>query len=142
MNRFSMALVLLLFWAAWFTLVVASNACDGLKALGVLPGDWPFASGNFELTVRTTAIYAVPRSAVAALFVGVIAWECLAAALFWRALIGRRNATTAFSVAVGLFAMFALADEGLIAFPSGIENTHLLVLVALVVSWLAVRGDA
>ena len=37
---------LVLFWSVWFSLVLASNVADGLKALGLASKEWRFASGN------------------------------------------------------------------------------------------------
>jgi hypothetical protein len=38
---------LLLFWAAWLSLVLATNLLDAAKALGLLGQSWAFASGNY-----------------------------------------------------------------------------------------------
>src|SRR5690348_11291678 len=37
--------LLLLLWALWLTVVLASNVADGCKALGLLGEGWAFASG-------------------------------------------------------------------------------------------------
>src|SRR5688572_22149261 len=42
---------LLLFWATWQTIVVATNVFEALRALGVLPAGWHFASGNWGFLV-------------------------------------------------------------------------------------------
>ena len=76
---------LLLFWAAWLTIVFTTNLLDGAKALGVLGESWAFASGNYAFMAQTTARYGTPVWVNAVLFAGVIAWEGLAAGLFWRA---------------------------------------------------------
>ncbi len=47
--------LLLFFWAAWFTIVLATNACDAAKAAGLLDDSWAFASGNFRFLCETTA---------------------------------------------------------------------------------------
>src|SRR5262245_32819370 len=73
---------LLLIWAAWFTVVFATNVCDGLTAAGFLPSSWSFASGNFRFVSDTTARYGVPNWLNAVLFIGVIGWEGIAALLF------------------------------------------------------------
>src|SRR5436853_2754027 len=76
---------LLLFWAAWLSVVFTSNLLDGAKALGLLGESWAFASGNYAFLCQTTARYGTPAWANAVMFAGVIAWEGLAAGLFWRA---------------------------------------------------------
>jgi hypothetical protein len=74
----------LFFWAAYFTLVLASNAADALRTSGLLPETFPFVSGNYELIERVTRIYAIPAFGVAALFAGVLLWQLAASALFWQ----------------------------------------------------------
>jgi hypothetical protein len=134
------------FWASWFTLVFLTNLCDGLKVLGLVGENWKFASGNWALLVETTGIYRVPTPLVVVLFAGVVAWEGLAALLMWSALGARGGppeasrgsaVDRAFTVALGLFAAFALADELFIAYH--VEGTHLQVFLALLASLLAVR---
>jgi len=137
--------VILVFWAAWFTIVFLTNLFDALKALGIVGEGWTFASGNWAFMVKTTAIYHLPTSAVALLFAGVLAWECLAAISMWLVVGARCHAPDrrsapavyrAFAVALGLFGAFMIADEIFIAYP--VEGTHLRIFVTLLVSLLAV----
>jgi len=124
-------------WATYLSLVCLTNTFDGLKALDVLGDGFAFASGNWELLRETTGVYDTPTAIDALLFAGVIAWEALAAALFWLALRGRVPVMAAATVALGLWAAFIAADEIFLAYP--IEGTHWRLFVALVVSVLAVR---
>jgi hypothetical protein len=146
----SLRLTVLLFWALWLTVVTASNVTNALRVAGALPTSFAFASANFELIEASTAVYHAPRGVVWVLLLGVIAWEALAAGLFWRAALtawrqrpgaADSNAWTplapAFATALGLFAAFMLADELLIAYP--LQATHMRVFIALGVSWLVVR---
>ena len=136
---------LLLFWAVWFTIVFLTNLFDALRALGVLGAGWRFASGNWAFLVETTAVYATPDWLRAVLFAGVIVWEGLAAALFWRAFRagrgddgeGRREVDAAFVVGLALWAAFAIADEVFVAYD--VEATHLRLFTAQLVSLLAIR---
>src|SRR5690606_32313926 len=101
---------LLLFWAVWASVVTLTNLFDALKALGVLPADWEFASGNWDFLLEITARYATPHWLIAILFAGVIVWEFLIALAFWRALAAAittggfapRPAITAFGLGAGL----------------------------------------
>jgi hypothetical protein len=128
----------LLFWAAWFTLVALTNVLDALKAGGVLPDGWSFASGNWQLMLKVTALHATPVAVVGVMFLGVIAWEALAAVLFWRAwAAGGRGGVVAFTVALALSAAFALADEIFIAYT--LEAGHLRLLGLQLLSVLALR---
>ena len=63
---------LVLFWALWLSITWLTNACDGLKALGLLGNRWPWASGNYARMVATTQQYALPRWLPALLFLGVV----------------------------------------------------------------------
>jgi hypothetical protein len=132
---------LLFFWAAWLTVVTLTNALDGMKALGLLAEAWPFASGNYRFLAKTTARYGSPGWLNGVLFAGVVAWEAVAAALFWRAAWrlrrGRGAARVAFAAGLGLWAAFLLADEVLIAYP--VEATHLRLLTAQLVTLLVVE---
>src|SRR5262249_12068348 len=66
---------LLLFWAAWLTVVFTTNLLDAAKAAGLLSDSWAFASGNHRLLVETTARYGTPGWLNGLLFLGVICWE-------------------------------------------------------------------
>ncbi len=135
---------LLLLWAAWFSIVCLTNLLDALKAIGVLPTSWAFASSNWNFMLVTTAMYATPHWLVAILFAGVIVWELFAAIVFWRALgtsqrsggIEPRTVTTAFVVGLALMAGFVLTDEIFIAYE--VESTHLRLFIAQLVSLLAI----
>jgi hypothetical protein len=135
---------LLLFWSLWFSLVFASNLADGLQQTGLLPEDWRFASGNFELIVRSVEIHALPKTLAGALFCAVLLLELGAALLFWRAfrdpggIAEGDRVHQAFSVALGLFGGLLLADELFLVYRHlpGMGTTHLLVLCALLLSLL------
>ena len=128
----------LLFWALWFTIVALTNVFDALKAGRVLPGGFTFASGNWELMLKVTAVHATPVALVGILFLGVVAWETLAAVLFWRAwALGGRGGVAAFTVGLALWAAFVLADEIFIAYT--LEAGHLRLLGLQLLSVLALR---
>ena len=128
----------LLFWAAWFTIVLITNVCDALKAGRVLPSGWTFSSGNWELMLKVTAVHATPIAIVGVMFLGVIAWEALAGLLFWRAwAAGGRGGVIAFVVGLALWATFALADEIFLAY--SVEAVHLRLFGLQLVSVLALR---
>jgi hypothetical protein len=131
---------LLAFWAAWWSVVFATNALDGMKALGLLPESWAFASGNYSFLAQTTARYGTPGWLSALLFAGVICWEGLAAVLFWLATGtfrsgGRRYA--AFTVGLALWLAFAVADEVFISY--AVEGTHLRLFTAQLATLLAIE---
>lgn len=120
----------LLFWALWFSIAVITNVTDGLKALAVLPEQWRFASGNYFLMAKVTALYHTPEWVVAVLFIGVMVWETVAAALFWRSFMnfagierqGQAELHTAFAVSLSLWGAFLIIDEIFIVYT--IEQAH------------------
>jgi hypothetical protein len=132
---------LLLFWAAYLTLVFTTNLCDGLKAAGMLPAGWAFASGNYAFLCETTARYGTPAWANAVLFGGVVCWEGLAATLFWLAGIrfrqGGKLVYAASGCGLGLWAAFVLADEVFVAY--AVETTHWRLFAAQLATLLAVE---
>ncbi len=131
----TLKLGLLLFWAVWLSLVFLTNLFAGLKAIGILPDKWKFASKNYEAVVKTTSTYTATAWLPGFLFAGVILWQGLALFLFWLASIrsiqgGSLNLTsaaTAFAVSLGLWAAFMIADEVFQVYET--ERSHLLILV-------------
>jgi hypothetical protein len=136
---------LLFFWAAWLTLVLTTNVMDGCKVVGLLPESWAFASGNYRFLAETTARYGTPAWVNGVLFAGVICWEGIATLLFWlawwrfrgRGKGGVRTLYAAFTVSLGLWAAFLVADEIFIAYP--VEATHLRLFIAQLATLLAVE---
>jgi hypothetical protein len=131
---------LLLFWAAWLSLVFTTNLLDGLKAAGLLPESWSFASGNYRFMCETTARYGTPAWLNGVLFAGVVCWEGLAAVLFGLAGLrvrSRRLRYTAFTAGLSLWGAFVLADEVFVAY--AVEATHWRLFTALLATLLAVE---
>jgi hypothetical protein len=133
---------IVIFWAIWLSIVCATNLCDCLKGAGVLPNDWMFASGNLQFMRKVVSRYFAPEPVSMILLAGVIAWEALAAALFFRAAFFLRSisghvsreVTTAFAVGLALWATFLITDEFFIAYE--VEATHFRLMVAQLVSLL------
>lgn len=137
---------LLGFWALWLSVIALTNLCDGLKALGVLSPDWRFASRNFARVERAVAVYGRNRRLAGVLFTAVVAWQVLAAALFWRAAavswsaqaMVRPAVDLAFAVVLALWAAFMLAEEIFKQYQA--ETSHVLFFTMQLVSWVAVYG--
>ncbi|WP_128545976.1 hypothetical protein [Larkinella soli] len=139
---------LLLFWSLYFTSVFLSNSGDALKAAGLLPDDWLFVSGNYELVRKVVGIYRPPGWLAGLMFAGVIGWQAAGLALFWQAfLLTLRRATEyrvaihrAFALTIGLWAAFILADEFFLAYEmGGLSATHYNLLIAEVVMFILIR---
>jgi hypothetical protein len=136
---------LVLFWALWLSLTWLTNACDGLKALGLLGNRWPWASGNYARMVATTQQYALPRWLPTLLFLGVVLWQGLAAGLFWGAVgafhgmhgPGLEWLHTAFGVSLALWAALMLADELLLVYE--VEAPHMRIFMAQLMSLLVLH---
>lgn len=127
---------LLALWAAWFSLVAATNIFDALRMLGILPQRWRFASENYERLRDAVAVYQGPGRLAAMLYGGVIVWQVVTAALLWRALAASVSAqqvapapvNLAFTSALALWAAFLLAEEIFKQYRT--EGKHLLFFTA------------
>jgi hypothetical protein len=137
--------LLLLFWAAWLSIVVITNVLDGLRALGTLPDSFKFVSGNWRWINEVMDPLGVPRGLQAFQFAGAIAWEALAAVLFWRAvatyrgrpLVHERATVYACGVNLALWAAFQVLDEVFLAYQS--EGVHRVIFVSQIVTLLALH---
>jgi hypothetical protein len=140
--------IILMFWGTWSALVFASNLADGFQALGLLPDDFSFVSGNFAAIQSVLSIYSTPVFIAIVFFGSVIIWDALNSFLFWRAALSISDhkvgdyskADSAFTAALALWAAMMIADEFFLSFQAGsFEGTHRGIFVALLVSYLAVR---
>jgi hypothetical protein len=139
----SMKRLLLLFWAAWLSMVVITNVLDGLRALGAMPDSFKFVSGNWRWINEVMDPLGVPRGLQAFQFASAIAWEALAALLFWRAVVTYRGrplmhepaAVVACGVNLALWAAFQVLDEVFMAYQS--ESVHRMIFVSQIVTVLA-----
>jgi hypothetical protein len=137
--------LLLLFWAAWLSIVVITNVLDGLRALGTLPDSFKFVSGNWRWINEVMDPLGVPRGLQAFQFAGAITWEALAAVLFWRAvatyrgrpLVHERATVYACGVNLALWAAFQVLDEVFLAYQS--EGVHRVIFVSQIVTLLALH---
>ncbi|ARK11121.1 hypothetical protein A6C57_12745 [Fibrella sp. ES10-3-2-2] len=130
---------ILLFWALYFSIICVSNSTDALKTLGLLPPDFRFVSGNYNLVSKVVGIYDVTAGLAGLFFAGVILWEGIGAFLFWKALIGTvrqpslsQSATyLALGVTLGLWAMFIVIDEVFLAYEyPGLSATFFSLLLS------------
>ena len=132
---------LLGFWALYFSIVALSNLTDLLGSVHLLPAGWRWVSGNLAFIAASTGKFGVPPWLNPVLLAGVVAWEALAAVLFWRAARepGGRWLGPAFVAGLGLWATFILLDEVLLIFETGAEATHLRLLIAQLLTLILVR---
>ncbi|GAB2592855.1 hypothetical protein [Spirosoma areae] len=139
---------LILFWALYFSIVLLSNSADALKALGLLPSNWPFASGNFGLIQQVIGVYGLPVFVAGLLFAGVIVWQGFGMMVFWKAFIGTIRQTPnekvlvhqALGITIGLWAAFILADEFFLAYTlGGLSATHFSLLLAELATFILIR---
>jgi hypothetical protein len=141
----------LVFWAAWLSVVAATNVLDGLGAVGALPSSFKFASGNWRWINQVMDPLGVPRGLQAALFAGAITWEALAAALFWwaaaayrgRPLAQEKATVYACSVNLALWAAFQVLDEVFLAYqPEGVHRAIFLNQIATLLLLQLLPGTA
>jgi hypothetical protein len=132
----------LLFWAAWLSVVATTNVLNGLQALGVLPESFKFVSGNWHWINQVMDSIGVPRGLQAVLFAGAIAWEALAAMLFWwaaatyrgRPLAQEKATVYACGVNLALWAAFQVLNEVFIAYQP--EGVHRVIFVSQIATLL------
>jgi hypothetical protein len=131
-----LGIVLLAFWALYFGIVALSNLTDLLRSIHLLPADWRWVSGNLAFMASATGKFGVPAWVNPILLAGVIAWQGVAAVLFWRATRagGREELGPPFMVGISLWVVFVLLDEFLLIFETGAEATHLRLLIAQLVT--------
>jgi hypothetical protein len=135
-SLFPLKLALLFFWAAWFSIVLATNVASGLKASGRLPPSWRFASKNYEMMCKAVSIYSAPAWVPRLLFLGALAWQLVCALLFWSALavsggsgvLDMALVNAACAAGILLWAAFMIADEATIKY--AMEQPHELLFVA------------
>ena len=137
-------LALLAFWACWFAIVTLTNLFSALKGWGYLDPSWKFASGNYEQVVKAVSKYSAPEWVPRVLFVGVIAWQLVAALLFAMALLASANGVlamdwinAAFATGILLWAAFMIADEATIKY--SFEQPHELLFVAQLACLLVIH---
>src|SRR5262249_53007320 len=133
---------LLAFWALYFAIVALSNLTDLLRGVHLLPANWHWVSGNLAFMASATGTFGVPAWVNPILLAGVIAWQALAAVLFWRAARadGKVSLGPSFAVGVSLWAVFILLDEALLIFETGAEATHLRLLIAQLLTLVFLRS--
>ena len=131
--------LLLGFWALYFAIVALSNLADLCQSLHLLPAGWRWVSGNLAFIRASTG--RLPPWTSQTLLAGVVAWQALAAALFWRAALdpAGRWLGPAFVVSVSLWATFILLDEILLIFETGVEATHFRIMIAQFLTLILLR---
>ena len=140
-------LALLFFWALWFSIVFLTNVFGAMKAAGRLPPSWKFASKNYGMVVKAVSLYQAPAWVPRLLFLGVVGWQLVAAALFWYALASSGAAgvldmaavNAACAAGILLWAAFMIADE--VTLKYAMEQPHELLFIAQLAS-LAVMHAA
>ena len=138
--------MLLLFWAVWLSLVVATNLADALRSAGLLAADFSFASGNYATILEVTSPAGLPAWATVGMFAGVIAWEAASMLLFWIAALsyptsGQRHKwlPLTFTVGLGLWAAFQIACEALPSLLAyQLAGTHRLLFTEQLATLLAI----
>jgi hypothetical protein len=141
LTLYTLKIGLVVFWALWLSVVFITNLFDGLKGLRVLPQDWKLASGKYDAIRRATEYFSPPAWVNRLLFLGVLVWQGLIVLLFWTAAFTPvdngaldRAGSAAFTLSLGLWAVFLLADEVLKYYRG--ERDHMLIFLTQLVSLL------
>jgi hypothetical protein len=144
--------IVLAFWAAWLSVVVVTNVLNALRAVEALPSAFKFVSGNWEWINQVMDPLGVPRGVQGTFFVGAIAWEAVAAALFWwavatyqgRPLTQEKPTIYACGCNLALWAAFQVLDEVFLAYES--ERVHRVIFLnqiatLVLLHWLPVNSE-
>lgn len=142
---FNLKVGCLLFWACWFALAFTTNTTDFMQALGWLPRDFHFRSGNVDLVKFVINIYQTPNWILMILFILDIAIQGACAILFFAAcwhFYNRRSSAwslvnTAFTLSIGLWAAFLIMDEFFIAYTY--ESVHSNLFIFELLTLLAIH---
>lgn len=131
------------FWAVWFTFVFLTNFFEGLVQLDILGEGWSFASGNYPFLEDVMGVHDTPGIIVSLVFTLGVVWELAVAAAMWWTVVGYYSGTApkdrmylAFLLAVGFFAGFLVLTEIFIAY--GLADTHVRLFIAALVSMYVV----
>lgn len=134
----------LLFWAAWFSLAAITNILDFAFALKVLPTDWHFRSGNYLLVAGSFSIYHVPSWLMNLMFSGLCLIQSCAALVFFAAFFlyirgqsAWRFINWAFTISIGLWALFVIMEEIFIAY--AFEGTQRQLIILELVSFMSLH---
>jgi hypothetical protein len=143
-DRSTPGLLLVTGWAAYITVVTASNLSELLWSFGWV--DWSFRSGNLGYIHDATEIYFDSRAVNQLLLAGAMLWEATAAVLLWRAaaLWLKRAPRVRSAAAAGLLVLsalwfaFAIGTEAFVAYDRGIDESAYWVLAAATLASLLV----
>lgn len=133
---------LLLFWGVYFSMAGTGNVANWLSRGGQRGRYFRFSSKNLELLEAVAKKHGSSTLSTRALFVVIMLWELLSAALYLSALalylIGRSGLLLpyAFFTGMGLFAGLVLGNEAFIYYDD--EEEHVVMLLAQLVSYIAV----
>jgi len=127
------------FWALWFSLAAITNIFDLLHAWGFISPHWTFRSGNLDLIKIAMRHIAHPDGVMITLFV----FDCLAQAviafMFWKTLYcitsgqdHQKCLYTAFFLNIGLWCLFLVTEELLLAY--SFETVHMRLLLTAMIS--------
>ena len=136
---------ILFFWAAWLSVVAATNILDALRSLSVLPTSFVFVSGNWAWINRVMDPLGVPWWLQGSLFLGAMIWEALGALLYWHALARYRGrplaqepaALRACVVGLALWGAFQVLDEVFLAYQT--EDVHRSLFVSQIATILLLQ---
>ncbi len=132
---------LLLFWGLYFSLAGTGNVVDWMTRHGYRGRYFRFSSKNYELVERVAKRHGTDVSKVRVLFVLIMSWELLSAALYILALVLSTLGDPvlvpyAFFAGMGLFAGLILGNEAFVYYDD--EEEHVVMMLAQLVSYLAV----
>lgn len=131
---------LLLFWGVYFSLAGTGNVVNWLTRHGYRKKFFRLSSRNLDLLEKVGAKHGSSESTIRVLFLIIMSWELLSAAMYLLALglysVGNSSLVPyAFFVGMGLFAGLVLGNEAFIYYDD--EEEHIVMLLTQLVSYVA-----
>lgn len=132
-------------WAVYMTVVVASNGADLLASFGWI--HTTFRSGNLAFIQTATRVYFHSRPVDQVLLGGILVWETSAAALLWYGAIAWNRtvwrtvgaAEAGLIVIALLWVAFAIVTELFVAYDRGVnESAYWVLAIANLVTLVVV----
>lgn len=123
--------IIILFWALWWAIAFWTDLVGGLVHIGILHASWA-PDTNYPFLVESLKMYPLPTWIPPFLFLIIILWSLLSAALFMWASIGLRQASSiwkaraqrAFIISLTYWLAFFVADQLVMKFD--VEQNHMV----------------
>lgn len=133
--------LLIIFWGLWWLIALWTDIVGGLAYIGWLTADWAPAK-NVLILADSLKMYHAPNWLSAGLFIGILVWLAIIAAIFTLAIsqmiAGKAYQNTthwAFAASMALWLAFSLADQLIMNYD--LEANHMIQASFQFLCWLS-----